>query len=135
MPLRQMLRSLPDYSYFVTILLVNVPGWLSRHHPGDPNFWHKIAATRYIRLISYGYRVRARGNITVKRALSPHPCGLPRPTGNDSAIYSRTHTLAVMSMYHRQRFIAEVIRRYAALGKMADTITPRTPSRHPYAAV
>ncbi len=26
MPLRQMLRSLPDYSYFVTILLVNVPG-------------------------------------------------------------------------------------------------------------
>ncbi|PEG21686.1 hypothetical protein BSR05_20135 [Escherichia coli] len=41
---------------------------------------------------------------------------------------------AVMSMYHRQRFIAEVIRRYAALGKMADTITPRTPSRHPYAA-
>ncbi|PHU53192.1 hypothetical protein CSW76_11730 [Shigella flexneri] len=46
-----------------------------------------------------------------------------------------THTPAVMSVYHRQRFIAEVIRRYAALGKMADTITPRTPSRHPYAAV
>ncbi|EFO0908953.1 hypothetical protein DLF61_02805 [Escherichia coli O157] len=42
---------------------------------------------------------------------------------------------AVMSMYHRQRFIAEVIRRYAASGKMTDTITPRTPSRHPYAAV
>ena len=67
MPLRQMLRSLPDYSYFVTILLVNVPGWLSRHRPGDPGFWHKIAATRYIRLISYGYRVRARGNIPARR--------------------------------------------------------------------
>ncbi|EFB2467400.1 hypothetical protein FEG80_18380 [Escherichia coli] len=56
-------------------------------------------------------------------------------TGNDSAIYSRTHPSAVMCMYHRQRFIAEVIRRYAASGKMTDTITPRTPSRHPYAAV
>ncbi|MDY8972646.1 hypothetical protein UZS52_18745, partial [Escherichia coli] len=29
---------------------------------------------------------RARGNIPVKRALSPHPCGLPRPSGNASAI-------------------------------------------------
>ncbi|MCE0529288.1 hypothetical protein LNL97_28845, partial [Escherichia coli] len=28
----------------------------------------------------------ARGNIPVKRALSPHPCGLPRPSGNASAI-------------------------------------------------
>lgn len=77
MPLRQMLRSLPDYSYFVTILLVNVPGWLSRHRPGDPGFWHKIAATRYIRLISYGYRVRARGNIPVRRALPRIPARRP----------------------------------------------------------
>ena len=95
MPLRQMLRSLPDYSYFVTILLVNVPGWLSRHHPGDPNFWHKIAATRYIRLISYGYRVRARGNIPVRRALAAHPCASPRPSENVSSIlfYSHEHYL------------------------------------------
>ncbi|HAH3041915.1 hypothetical protein CRH02_02070 [Escherichia albertii] len=41
---------------------------------------------------------------------------------------------AVMSVYHRQCFIAEVIRRYAASGNMTDTITPRTPSRHPCAA-
>ncbi|EFJ55713.1 hypothetical protein HMPREF9549_02881 [Escherichia coli MS 185-1] len=29
---------------------------------------------------------RARGNVLVRRALSPHPCGLPRPSGNASAI-------------------------------------------------
>ncbi len=97
MPLRQMLRSLPDYSYFVTILLVNVPGWLSRHHPGDPGFWHKIAATRYIRLISYGYRVRARGNIPVRRALAAHPCASPWPSENVKPslqlFYSHEHYL------------------------------------------
>ena len=105
-----MLRSLPDYSYFVTILLVNVPGWLSRHHPGDPNFWHKIAATRYIRLISYGYRVRARGNIPVKRALSPHPCGLPRPTGNDSAIYTiKKYDMDLVVCGHHQDFWSKLM--------------------------
>ncbi|MFA9342745.1 hypothetical protein, partial [Escherichia coli] len=78
---------------------------LATRAPGD-----KSPLARFPHLIPFGYRVRARGNIPVKRALSPHPCGLPRPTGNDSAIYSRTHTPAVMSMYHRQRFIAEVIR-------------------------
>ena len=30
------------------------------------------------------------GNIPVKPALSAHPCASPRPTGNASAIYSRT---------------------------------------------
>ena len=91
-----MLRSLPDYSYFVTILLVNVPGWLSRHHPGDPGFWHKIAATRYIRLISYGYRVRARGNLPVRRALAAHPRASPRPSENVSSIFSGIKTIAAI---------------------------------------
>ena len=37
---------------------------------------------------AYAFRLsgRARGNIPVKRALSPHPCGLPRPPDNASAI-------------------------------------------------
>ncbi|MDM3456525.1 hypothetical protein OGV60_00025, partial [Citrobacter sp. Cb036] len=33
---------------------------------------------------------RARGNFPVKRALNPHPCGFSRPSGNTSAIFSRT---------------------------------------------
>ncbi|RIF72938.1 hypothetical protein UL57_12365 [Shigella boydii] len=113
---------------------MNVPGGsiattLATRPPGG-----KSPLARSPHFIPFGYRVRARGNIPVKRALSPHPCGLPRPTGNDSAIYSRTNTPAVMSVYHRQCFIAEVIRRYAASGNMTDTITPHTPSRHPCAA-
>ncbi|GAL54800.1 hypothetical protein EA14781_077_00005 [Escherichia albertii NBRC 107761 = DSM 17582] len=36
---------------------------------------------------------RARGNIPVKRALSPHPCGLPRPPGNASAILTPPTTV------------------------------------------
>ncbi|WP_167852454.1 hypothetical protein [Escherichia sp. E4694] len=57
MSLRQMLRSLPDYSYFVTILLVNVPGWLSRHHPGDQAFGTKspLRGTFDLFLTAIGY--------------------------------------------------------------------------------
>ena len=67
-----------------------MPGWLSRHHPGDPGFRRKIAASRYLRLIPSGLSGTGGGNIPVKPALSAHPCASPRPTGNASAIYSRT---------------------------------------------
>ncbi|MGE9642071.1 hypothetical protein ACQP3J_34075, partial [Escherichia coli] len=60
----------------------------------------KSPLARFPHLIPFGYRARARGNIPVKRALSPHPCGLPRPTGNDSAIYSRTNPLAEISCFY-----------------------------------
>ena len=69
---------------------MNVPGWLSRHHPGDPGFRRKIAASRCLRLIPSGLSGTGGGNIPVKPALSAHPCASPRPTGNASAIYSRT---------------------------------------------
>ncbi|CAM6591785.1 hypothetical protein ENINCK372B1_21095 [Enterobacter intestinihominis] len=81
-------RYVPYYS--VTTWPVNVPGWLSRHHPGDPGFRRKIAASRYLRLIPSGLSGTGGGNIPVKPALSAHPCASPRPTGNASAIYSRT---------------------------------------------
>ncbi len=81
-------RCVPCYS--VTTWPVNVPGWLSRHHPGDPGFRRKIAASRCLRLIPSGLSGTGGGNIPVKPALSAHPCASPRPTGNASAIYSRT---------------------------------------------
>ncbi len=81
-------RYVPCYS--VTTWPVNVPGWLSRHHPGDPGFRRKIAASRCLRLIPSGLSGTGGGNIPVKPALSAHPCASPRPTGNASAIYSRT---------------------------------------------
>ena len=83
-------RSLYVPCYSVTTWPVNVPGWLSRHHPGDPGFRRKIAASRYLRLIPSGLSGTGGGNIPVKPALSAHPCASPRPTGNASAIYSRT---------------------------------------------
>ncbi|EUM63304.1 hypothetical protein L350_07298 [Enterobacter sp. MGH 4] len=83
-------RSLYVPCYSVTTWPVNVPGWLSRHHPGDPGFRRKIAASRCLRLIPSGLSGTGGGNIPVKPALSAHPCASPRPTGNASAIYSRT---------------------------------------------
>ena len=67
-----------------------MPGWLSRHHPGDPGFRRKIAASRCLRLIPSGLSGTGGSNIPVQPALSAHPCASPRPTGNASAIYSRT---------------------------------------------
>ena len=83
-------RSLYVPCYSVTTWPVNVPGWLSRRHPGDPGFRRKIAASRCLRLIPSGLSGTGGGNIPVKPALSAHPCASPRPTGNASAIYSRT---------------------------------------------
>ncbi len=83
-------RSLYVPCYSVTTWPVNVPGWLSRHPPGDPGFRRKIAASRCLRLIPSGLSATGGGNIPVKPALSAHPCASPRPTGNASAIYSRT---------------------------------------------
>ena len=108
-------RSLYVPCYSVTTWPVNVPGWLNRHHPGDPGSRRYIAASRIVRpipgahpfgasasavqncsrqfclrLIPSGFSGTGGGNIPVKPALSAHPCASPRPAGNASAIYSRT---------------------------------------------
>ncbi|WP_211769118.1 hypothetical protein, partial [Escherichia coli] len=55
--------------------------------PLHPGLWRTKSPLRgALELIPYGYRVGREVNIPVKRALSPHPCGLPRPSGNASAI-------------------------------------------------
>ena len=97
-------RYVPCYS--VTTWPVNVPGWLSRHHPGDPGFRRKIAASRCLRLIPSGLSGTGGGNIPVKPALSAHPCASPRPTGNASAIYSRTEASLKAFSYSEGNVIA-----------------------------
>ena len=54
--------------------------------PCTPRLWRQNR--RFAVPSAYAFRLpgRARGNIPVKRALSPHPCGLPRPPDNASAI-------------------------------------------------
>ncbi len=44
-----------------------------------------IAAARSLRLIPAGFG-SGRGSVPANTALSPHPCGLPRPSGNVSAM-------------------------------------------------
>jgi len=73
---------------------VNVPGWLAAttlatRAPGREN-------RRFAVPSAYPFRLpgRAWGNFPVRHALSPHPCGLPRPEVNASAIFSRTQHLA-----------------------------------------
>ncbi|HGT3062088.1 TPA: hypothetical protein ACM2W5_000465, partial [Enterobacter hormaechei] len=46
------------------------------------------------------------GNIPVKPALSAHPCASPRPTGNASAIYSRTEASLKAFSYSEGNVIA-----------------------------
>jgi len=52
---------------------------------------------------AYPFRLpgRARCNVPVSHALSPHPCGLPRPEVNASAIFSRTQHLALIPSLQR----------------------------------
>ena len=45
----------------------------------------KIATSWCLRLIPAGFG-SGRGSVRANTALSPHPCGLPRPSGNVSAI-------------------------------------------------
>ena len=60
-------------------------GAASRRRPLYPRApASKIAATRYLRLIPASGRAEAAS--MQNTALSPHPCGLPRPSGNVSAI-------------------------------------------------
>ncbi|WP_072118218.1 hypothetical protein, partial [Shigella sonnei] len=44
------------------------------------------------------------GNIPVKRALSPHPCGLPRPSGNVSAILTPPTPALLLCSGQKVRF-------------------------------
>ena len=55
--LRWSFRSLYVPCYSVTTLLVNVPGWLTATTLATRAPGKKIAASRYLRLIPYGFRV------------------------------------------------------------------------------
>jgi len=78
---------------------VNVPGWLIRHHPGDPGF--RQENRRYAVPSAYSFRLsgRARSCIHAGHALSALPCASPRPYGNASAIYSRTRSSLQRSLF------------------------------------
>ena len=54
--------------------------------PCTPALWRQNRRNAVPSAYALRLSGRARGNIPVKRALSPHPCGLPRPPGNASAI-------------------------------------------------
>ncbi len=61
-------------------------GAASRRRPLYPRaLAAKIATSWYLRLIPAGFG-SGRGSVRAKQALRPHPCGLPRPSGNVSAI-------------------------------------------------
>ena len=80
---------------------VNVPGWLAAttlatRAPGRENRRCAVPSAYPFRLPG-----RARCNVPVSHALSPHPCGLPRPQVNASAIFSRTQYLALIPSLQR----------------------------------
>jgi len=104
------------------VVHVNVPGWLtattlttrapgrenrrcadcSPHPWGSPLRGQRKRCPKLLPAIlssAYPFRLsgRARCNVPVSHALSPHPCGLPRPQVNASAIFSRTQHLALIS--------------------------------------
>ena len=60
-------------------------GAASRRRPCTPGSGQQHRATRSLRLIPAGFG-SGRGSVLQNTALSPHPCGLPRPSGNVSAI-------------------------------------------------
>ena len=105
---------------------VNVPGWLAATtlatrapgrenrrfadcspHPWDsPLRGQRKRCPKLLPAIlssAYPFRLpgRARCNVPVSHALSPHPCGLPRPEVNASAIFSRTQHLALIPSLKR----------------------------------
>ncbi len=107
---------------------VNVPGWLaattlatrapgrenrrfadcSPHPCGSPLRGQRKRCPKLLLAIlssAYPFRLpgRARCNVPVRHALSSHPCGLPRPEVNASAIFSRTQHLALIPS--PQRFL------------------------------
>ena len=118
-------RYVPCYS--VTTWPVNVPGWLSRHHPGDPGFRRKIAASRCLRLIPSGLSGTGGGNIPVKPALSAHPCASPRPTGNASAIYSRTEASLKALSYSEATLSLLLSNYWGSLSPQGEGTVPSSP--------
>ncbi len=52
-------------------------GAANRRRPLHPRLWRTKSPLRGALGLSLTATGRARGNIPVKRALSPHPCGLP----------------------------------------------------------
>ena len=75
------------------------PPW----RPGLPavNRRFAVPSAYSFRLIGYGRRQRP-----CKAALSAHPCASPRPTGNASAIYSRTEASLKAFSYSEGNVIA-----------------------------
>ncbi len=72
---------------YVTHGAGSAQGAASRRRPLYPRApASKIATSWYLRLIPAGFRVGAEAASMQNTALSPHPCGLPRPSGNVSAI-------------------------------------------------
>ncbi len=103
-------RSLHVSCVIFTIALVNVPGWLIRHHPGDPGSrqenrrvadysphpWgsplrgQRERSSKLLQTIlssSYSFRLSGRAP-----ALAARPCASTRPYGNASAVFSRTRS-------------------------------------------
>ncbi len=90
MRLRRWFRSPYVPRFSETPVPVNVPGWLNRHHPGYPGY--RQENRRYAIPSAYSFRLsgRAPACILAGYALSARPCASPRPSGNASAIFSRT---------------------------------------------
>jgi len=89
MRLSGLFRSLPVSCFSINPEPVNVPGWLNRHHPGNPG--SRQENRRYAIPSAFPFRLsgRARSCILAGHALAAHPCASSRPYGNASAIYSR----------------------------------------------
>ncbi len=104
-------------------------GWLSRHHHGDPGFRRKIAASRCLRLIPSGLSGTGGGNIPVKPALSAHPCASPRPTGNASAIYSRTEASLKALSYSEATLSLLLSNYWGSLSPQGEELSRARPGR------
>ena len=79
------------------------PPW----RPGLPaeNRRFAVPSAYSFRLIGYGRRQRP-----CKAALSAHPCASPRPSGNASAIYSRTRSSLKALSYSEGSVIASALK-------------------------
>ncbi len=95
--------------------------------PGDPGFRRKIAASRCLRLIPSGLSGTGGGNIPVKPALSPHPCASPRPTGNASAIYSRTEASLKAFSYSEATLSLLLSNYWGSLSPQGEGTVPSSP--------
>ena len=126
---------------------MNVPGWLaattlatrapgqenrrcadcSPHPWGSPLRGQRKRCPKLLPAIlssAYPFRLpgRARCNVPVSLALSPHPCGLPQPEVNASAIFSRTQHLALILQ------LQQLLCRYGFRSNSAGVESPLKPA-------